>query len=207
MFHRKSSFAVLALLLCGPVVAQFSEVGVKGGPAFTDLASSAVESRSILSMVAGVYAPIPINPRLIFQPELEIATMGASKRFKGEQLDVLRTAYLRSPITLRWKVAPKLQVAVGLQPAYLLGAWRKQQYITVSAKEDVRSFDMALICGLSVRPSPRTDVTLRYVYGMSAVLADDNVYYPSNRALQLTVGLRMKRFKGASEYRRRALGP
>jgi hypothetical protein len=182
-------------------------VGVKGGSAFTDLASSAMESRSILSIVAGVYAPIPINPRLIFQPELEVATMGASQRLNGEQVDVLRTAYLRAPMTLRWKVVPKLQLAVGLQPGYLLGAWRKQEYITVSAKEEVKPFDMALICGLSVRPTTRTDVTFRYVYGMSAVLAEDNVYYPSNRALQLTVGLRMKRFKGASEYRRRALGP
>jgi hypothetical protein len=204
MFHKRSSFAVFALLLYGNLIAQVSEVGVKGGPAFTDLASSTMESRSILSMVAGVYAPIPINPRLIFQPELEIATMGASPRLNGEQVDVLRTAYLRAPMTLRWKVAPKLQVAVGLQPGYLLGAWRKKEHITEAAKEDVKPFDMALICGLSVRASRRTDITFRYVYGMSAVLAEDNVYYPANRAMQLTLGLRMKRFKGASEYRRRS---
>jgi hypothetical protein len=204
MFAHKRLLVASALLLAGSLNAQVAEVGVKGGPAITDLASSALDSRSILSMVAGVYAPIPINPRLIFQPELEIATMGASQSLKGEHLGMLRTAYLRAPMTLRWKVAPKLQIAGGLQPGYLLNAWRKADYITVSAKEEFKPFDMAFICGVSIRPSIRTDITFRYVYGLSAVLANDNVIYPTNRAIQLTMGLRMKRFKGVSDYRKRS---
>ena len=207
MICHKLFFAVPNLIMAGSLMAQVAEVGVKGGPALTDLASSALDSRAIPSMVAGVYAPIPINPRLIFQPELEIATMGASQSLKGEHVDVLRTVYLRAPMTLRWKVAPKIQVAAGLQPGYLLSAWHKKDYITTAAKADFNAFDMSLICGFSIRATPRTDLTFRYVYGLSAVLADDQVYYPSNRALQLTVGLRIKRFKGASEYRRRAFGP
>jgi hypothetical protein len=192
------------VLMAGTLNAQVAEVGVKGGPAITDMVSSAANNRPIPSMVAGVYAPIPINPRLIFQPELEIATMGAGQSVKGENVDVLRTVYLRAPMTLRWKVAPKIQLAAGLQPGYLLRAWHKKDYITVSATEDFKPFDMAFISGVSIRPSIGTDITLRYVYGLSAVLANDNAIYPTNRAIQLTLGLRMKRFKGASEYRRRS---
>jgi hypothetical protein len=204
MFLNKYTLLISALLCAEALDAQVAEVGIKGGPALTTMASAATDDRPILSMLAGVYAPIPINPRLVFQPELEIATMGATQTFKGEHVDVLRMAYLRAPMTLRWKVAQKIQIAGGLQPGYLLRAWRKKDYITVSAQEEVKPFDMAFICGVSLRPSIRTDITFRYVYGLSAVLANDNAIYPTNRAIQLTVGLRMKRFKGASEYRRRS---
>ena len=204
MLNSRFILTLSVMLMAEGLCAQVAEVGVKGGPAFTSLVSAASKHRPLLSMVAGVYAPIPINPRLIFQPELEIATMGTARYSGAERTDALRTTYLRAPLTLRLKVAPRIQVGVGLQPGYLLFAWRQDHDTTMVATGDIKSFDMSFICGASVCIAAHTDVTLRYVYGLTSVLANDRVYFPTNRAIQLTLGLRMKRFKGASVYRRRS---
>ncbi len=195
-----SLFALTAM----PGLAQPTEIGIKGGVGLSDMASGAVRYRGIPSIVAGIYAPIPINPRLVFQPELQFATMGASHARDGESPEVLRTSYICSPLTLRLKIYPRFQVAAGLQPSFLLTASRENKDTTMMVSEEVRTFDLDFICGMSARIGTRSDLSVRYLYGLSTVLANDHDIYPKNRGLQLTLGLRMKRLKGGTEYRRRS---
>jgi hypothetical protein len=190
----------LSTTRCG---AQFSEVGIKFGPSLTTLRSSLETDHSIVSMVLGTYAPVKINQRLFFQPEFEVALMGADREIDNEHTVQLRTLYARLPLTLRYRVAGGLQMGVGLQAGYLLMARQLHDEGISDVTDAMKPLDLSLIGGASVLIGRSTDLSLRYIYGMSSILRDDMFIYPTNRAVQFTIGVRVIRMKGKSGWRRR----
>lgn len=183
--------------------AQLTEVGIKLGPSFTTWHSEAENDRPVLSMVVGAYAPIRLNPRFIFQPELEVALMGTERELSTERSNELRTCYLRLPATLRLHVTRRWQIAGGLQAGYLLAASRIDDGALTDVKEDLNALDLGMIGGTAIIVGESTDLSLRYIYGLSTVLRDDDRIFPTNRALQFTAGFRIARMNGRSHFRHR----
>jgi hypothetical protein len=137
------------------------------------------------------------------QPELLFSLMGTLRpRKDGDEQDV-RAGYLRLPISLRYKVGGWLELGAGVEPGLLMKAQLKDRSGTRDITSAMSRFDMALLVGCSYKPNALTDISLRYVYGMSNVLSEEHVEYPYNRAVQFTVGHRIRRLKGGTGFRRR----
>jgi hypothetical protein len=196
---------VPALLVAIPQLlhAQPTEIGLKLGPALSHWASAYGLDRPSLGFVVGVYSPTPINPRLVVQPELLFSLMGTLRPRKDDDEQDVRAGYLRLPVSLRYKVGGRLELGGGLEPGLLLKARLKDRSGTQDITSSMTRFDMALLLGCSYKPNAVTDISIRYVYGMSHVLRDEHVEYPYNRAVQFTIGHRIHRLKGGTGFRRR----
>lgn len=184
-------------------MAQLSEVGVKVGPSATTWNSSFEKDHPIVSMVVGAYAPIRIAPKVLLQPELEIALMGTAREMDSERSTEVRMCYARLPLTLRFRMNGVFQLAAGVQAGYLLAAQQVDSGTMTNVKDAFKPIDVALLGGASITVGESTDLALRYIYGMSTLLKDDDIVYPTNRALQLTVGFRIARMNSRTHFRRR----
>jgi hypothetical protein len=183
--------------------AQPTEIGVKLGPTLSHWASAYGQDRASLGFVVGTYVPTPINPRLLVQPELLFSLMGTLRpRKDGDEQDV-RAGYMRLPVSLRYKVGGRLELAGGVEPGLLLKAGMKDRSGAQDITSSMNRFDMALLAGCSYKPNAITDISLRYVYGVSHVLREEHVEYPFNRTVQFTVGHRVRSLKGGTGFRRR----
>jgi hypothetical protein len=205
--HLFASLTVVLALATTRCRAQFSEVGIKLGPSLTTLKSAFETDHNLVSMVVGTYAPIKINQRLFFQPEFELALMGAGREFDSEHIAQLRTLYARVPLTLRYRIAGNWQLGVGLQPGYLLMASQSYDGETTDVSDAIKPLDISMIGGTSILLGRSTDLSVRYIYGMTSILRDDVLIYPTNRAWQFTLGFRVVRMKGKSGWRRRNHAP
>lgn len=196
--------ACLVCDLLAPALAQPTEVGIKAGPSFSTWRSATAVFRPLEGAVVGIYAPTPINTGLILQTEALIAVGGTTLPADGRRDQAIRTFMVRTPVTLRLKVNERLELACGADAALLLGSTAPGGSVLAGLKDRMRPVQGALITGFSFRPTRSTDLSFRYTYGITTLLRDDVLYYPTERTVQFTMGRRLTRLKGGGTgYRRR----
>lgn len=194
---------LLAFSLGMRSVAQPTEVGIKAGPIASTWQSAQGGWHPLVGFTAGIYAPTPVTPRLIVQAEALITAAGATRPDDGRSFATVRTYSLHLPVTLRLRVAERLELAGGLDAGWTANASIADDNGTLPWTDAIRPFTGSMIAGASYRPSRTTDISVRYVYGVTPLLRDDLQYFPTERMLQLTLGTRMLRLKGGNGYRTR----
>ena len=207
----RSSFSHTAIASLLSLVAQLSnaqptEVGIKAGPSLSTWRTASSAFHPLPGLVFGAYAPVPITPRLIFQAEAQLHAGGTLERGIGDDGPALRTLALRLPLTLRVPIIGRVEVAGGTDVAYTFLARNMRSGTSTDITGRVRPIAAGLITGISYRPTRTTDVSVRYIHGLTPLLRDDEQLFPTERVLQFAIGRRLTRLKGGgSGYRSRKL--
>ena len=194
--------AFFALLSIG-ASAQRSGLGLKAGLGAAHTRSGAMNGRHTTGATVGLYAPLLAAPRFELQPEVLLTALGSGYTgSEGERL-LVRSIYVQVPLLAKVYVGNVLNLQAGIQAAKLINA---TQY-TDNGEQDVtsgqRPDEIALLLGAGLDLPSGLDLTFRYHNGLTPVLADDNVLFPRNQAVLLSVGYRMLAFSAPSTQRRR----
>ena len=145
----------------------------------------------------GAYAPIWAGARLELQPELLISAQGSSIKPDEGTRQTLRLYYVQLPINMKVFMTNVLNVQAGIQAGRLIVANADHEDVT----DRYQRMDIGLNLGAGLDFACGMDLTLRYYSGLTPLLVDDDVLFPTNRTLQLTAGYRMMRFKGHTRKR------
>ncbi|MCU0318831.1 MAG: PorT family protein [Flavobacteriales bacterium] len=183
--------------------AQRSGLGLKAGLGAAHTRSGAMNGRYTSGATVGLYAPLLAAPRFELQPEVLLTALGSGYAgSEGERL-MVRSVYVQVPLMAKVYVGSTLNLQGGLLAAKLINA---TQY-TDKGEQDVtsghRPDEIALLLGAGLDLPSGLDLTFRYHNGLTPVLANDNVLFPRNQALLMSVGYRMLAFKAPSTQRRR----
>lgn len=185
----------IVLFFSTTVLSQNSGLGVKLGGNFSYLASEAVAQNEFLFGVhGGVYFPILVRTRLEVQPEILFSMQGGGYQFSNSITEE-RLNYLSIPIAAKIYFSNWFNIQVGPQFSYLLNArseYNDTEAIDVS--DDYFSHDISFLLGLGYDDHRGLDITLRYLLGMTTLLREDDIIYPRNRVVQLSLGYRLAQF-------------
>jgi hypothetical protein len=167
-----------------------SGYGVKGGFHLAGWRSAVITYDPVPGVTLGGYAPIWVCPSLEVQPELLLSLQGASITLPDDDRRTTRTAYVQLPVTAKFFLNRTFNLQGGIMAGMLVAALANDENV----KDGFNSLDHGLLVGLGIDQRNGFDLTLRYYSGMSALLADDQRIYPTNRLLQITAGKRLGQF-------------
>ncbi|MCB0812980.1 MAG: hypothetical protein KDB87_07425, partial [Flavobacteriales bacterium] len=68
--------------------------------------------------------------------------------------------------------------------------------------EDFNRMDIDIVLGLGVGTPSGWDFSLRYTSGMTNVLKDDDVFFPTNRVYSISIGHRIRKLGILTRKRR-----
>ncbi len=192
-----------ASVLASGTIAQKAGIGLKGGPLASRTPTELLRTTWTPGLTGGVYLPWGVGPKMEIQPEILIAAMGSGFIEPDDDRYSIRSIYLQIPVSFKLYFSNTMNIHAGLQASRLIQAQRV-------AGEDRRDFtdrmnrmDYGLIGGLGADLRRGLDFTVRYNYGMTPVLSNDQVLFPKNQAVSLTVGYRMTQMSVAGKSRRR----
>ena len=175
-----------------------SGLGLKGGLQMATTRTAMLRYDPVPGAVFGAYAPIYAGARLELQPELLLSAQGSSIKPEEGIRQTLRLYYLQLPINVKFYMTNVVNVQAGVQAGRLLAANSDHEDVT----ELYQRMDIGLNLGAGMDLMQGLDLTLRYYSGLTPMLLDDDVLFPTNRTLQFTVGYRIMRFKHAGRRRR-----
>ncbi|MCB9169826.1 MAG: PorT family protein [Flavobacteriales bacterium] len=183
--------------------AQRSGIGFKAGVLGSTARSELRQFRPLPGAVAGLYFPLGISPRIELQPELLVSYQGSSYSIGETDLRAVeRQLYVQIPLKVKFFLSNTFNLQLGGQAGRLLSAWTKDEKDGTRANtSSYADWDLGLVGGVGVDLLSGWDLTLRYYNGLTAILADDDTYFPYNRTLQFTVGYRFVQFR--KQYARR----
>lgn len=196
MYKPFTSIALATVVLATPswLQAQGSGVGLKGGVQMTTLHSQLLQNDLLPGGFAGVYFPISFGHRFELQPEVLVSMQGSTVAMGESSSSTLRMFYTHVPINVKFFATPTLNLLAGLQPGYLVSARELGDSDALDVTEEFKPIDVGINLGIGLGTPSGWDVSLRYTSGMIALLRDDNVLFPTNRAISLSVGHRFRKF-------------
>ena len=185
--------SIVACLLSGIADAQqpSSGLGLKGGPELTSWRSAARAYRPMMGFVAGLYAPIGLANRVELQPEVLLSYQGAGWEAPEEGHHTIRELKVQFPITAKYFLDRTLNLQAGAYGAFELQAHQDGSDI----QDRMRPMEMGMMVGIGIDGQTGLDLSLRYAGGMTSLLEQDLVLYPTTRALQLACGYRFVQFR------------
>jgi len=192
---------VLFALLAVPALAQRSSrsgIGLKVGAQLANTRSAAFTYEPITGAVLGGYMPIWVANRFELQPELLFSMQGSAFTPSEGNRQVTYLFYAQVPLSAKLYVSNALNLQTGVQAGWMVTALQDGN----SVKDRYKPMDIGFNVGVGLDLIGGTDLTFRYYSGMTPVLVNDDLIYPTNRTLQLTAGYRMVRFKHHARRRR-----
>ena len=181
-------------LLVAHAGAQGSGIGLQGSFHMSTLHSALVKSELLPGGSVGLYFPISYGHRFELQPEVLFSAQGSSRNIADGDQSTLRLYYIHVPLNVKYFVTPIMNVQCGLQLGYLANGQQHTAGDITPVTEQFKPLDVAINAGIGVGSIHGWDITLRYTTGMTAVLRDDDLIYPTNRVFSLSVGHRFHKF-------------
>jgi hypothetical protein len=193
----KNTFATICLLLTTFLLvnAQVTGFGLRLGPSFTTLGGDDGDSYNfVLGYHVGVYANIPFNEKISFEPGIQLATKGAGSSFIGSNaISRTRNTYLDIPLLLKFDTNNSFFYFVGAQPSVLLSSaviirenGNKVSFDGPDIRELFKGFDFAGIIGFGFHLGKGINSQLSYEHGFSNISDVGGVNY--NRGVKLSLG-------------------
>ncbi len=199
---RPLSTLLIALLSLG-ASAQRSGIGIKGGVGAAHTRSGAMNGQYTTGATMGVYAPLLAAPRFELQPEVLLTALGSGHAGSEGERYTVRSIYVQVPLLAKVYLGNSLNVQAGVLAARLLRAEQFTGNGTQDVTVDHRPDEVAFLLGAAVDLPSGLDLTVRYHNGLTPVLANDDVLFPRNQALLMSVGYRLMAFKTPKLQRRR----
>lgn len=192
-----------ASVLASGTFAQKAGIGLKGGPLASRTPTELLRTTWTPGLTGGVYLPWGVGPKMEIQPEILIAAMGSGFIEPDDDRYSIRSIYLQIPVSFKLYFSNTMNVHAGMQASRLIQAQRVDGEDHRDFTDRLNRMDYGLIGGLGADLSRGLDFTARYIYGMTPVLSNDQVLFPKNRAVSLTVGYRLTQMSVANKSRRR----
>lgn len=184
-------------------MAQKAGIGLKAGPQLSYTHSELIETRMVPGGVVGIYVPWGLGPRLELQPEVLLSAMGSGFVANTGEVSTLRSYYLQVPVSAKVFLSNVVNFHAGIEASRVLKAERTVADARNDFTQRLNSSDFGLIGGVGFDFPNGVDLTLRYLNGMRPVLANDQILFPKNRSVSVTVGYRMKEISVKPKARRR----
>jgi hypothetical protein len=203
--YRMRPFVTLVLLVLTtvPSIAQHSGFGIKGGAVLSNTKSGNRSSNWLPGAAVGGYFALRAGPRLELQPEVLIASLGASYALPDGERGAVRTLYAQVPLSVKAFIGNVFNAQAGLTMGRLLLAQQTAPGAAQKVTDAYNSWDYGVHLGLGADLVSGYDIGLRYYSGLQPVLANDATYFPRNRAYMATLGYRMARIRAPRMVRRR----
>jgi hypothetical protein len=170
---------------------QRSGIGLKAGLGAAQTRSGAMNGRFTTGATAGIYAPLLAAPRFELQPELLLTALGSGHLGSQGERYTVRTIYVQLPLLAKVYVSGTLNAQVGVLAGKLVHAAQFAGSGTRDVTADHRTDEVALLLGAGLDLPSGLDITLRYHNGMTPVLANDDLLFPRNQAVLISVGYRL----------------
>jgi len=183
--------------------AQYAGIGLKLGPQASKTPNALLQTTWLPGAVAGIYAPWGVGPRMELQPEILISAMGSGYIEPDQDRYTVRSMYIQVPVSFKMYLSNAFNLHGGVQASRLISAERTFAEDRSDFTSRFNRMDYALIGGLGLDLASGFDFTLRYLNGMTPVLANDQVLFPRNQALSMTAGYRMVQVRTKNKSRRR----
>ena len=206
---NKYHLLLTGLLLClTPFVQAQQSFGIKGGLNFPNLEGTINESMALVAFHAGVFHHIPFgtSSRGRLQSELLYSAKGADLRDDHQEI---KLNYVALPLALQLGLGRSSRPF--LNGGYLEGGMQVGQLISskihlidpvADTKEthDLEDFystgnatlkktDLSVLAGIGINMGLSSQVSLRYLYGLTPVVVSQSGHQLSNRVLQLSMGI------------------
>jgi len=200
---RLSATTTLVFALFHGALAQKAGIGLKLGPQASKTPTELLRTTWMPGAVAGIYAPWRVGPRMEIQPEVLFSVMGSGFVEPDDDRYSVRSMYLQVPVSFKLYLSNAFNFHGGVQASRLIRADRSFADDRTDFTTRLNRMDYGLIGGLGVDLRNGVDFTLRYLNGMTPILANDQVLFPRNQVLSFTVGYRVKQIKVSNRSRRR----
>ena len=192
-------FVAAAGILFAPAVAHAQvSGGVRAGVNFADLVfepSPPVDSKNLVGLVVGVFAVIPVNDMVAFQPEALFSMQGT--RFTEEGMTVkTKVDYFQVPLLGRFRLGKGSPVAILVGPS--LGFRTHASFegpgipdeFAQEFEESVKRFDAGLVTGAAIEVGHLV-VDGRYTWGLTNIAKDAGENESAkHRVFSLSAGVR-----------------
>ena len=191
----RALYPFIALFISTSVHSQGSGFGLKLGSNYSYLPSQAVpQNKFLFGLHGGAYFPILVRNRLEIQPEILFSMQGGG-HITSNGTSTSRLNYLAVPLAAKVYFNNWFNIQAGPQFSYLLNA-RSQFNNTesIDASKEFFTHDVSFLLGIGYDDHRGLDLTLRYLMGMTTLLREDNIIYPRNRVIQLSIGYRLAQF-------------
>ncbi len=192
-----------ASVLASGTFAQKAGIGLKGGPLASRTPTELLRTTWTPGLTGGVYLPWGVGPKMEIQPEILISAMGSGFIEPDDDRYSIRSIYLQIPVSFKLYFSNTMNIHAGLQASRLIQAQRVAGDDRRDFTDRMNRMDYGLIGGLGADLRRGLDFTVRYINGMTPVLSNDQVLFPKNQAVSLTVGYRMTQMSVAGKSRRR----
>ncbi len=173
------------ILMTGTVLAQHSNIGIKGGlNVYNIAAENGSDLDSKLGIHLGLLGHIHLTEQFALQPELVFSGQGA-KFMSGGSETSLNLNYINVPILLQYMFDNGFRIQAGPQVGFLASANLKTGNTTTNVSDNYKSIDLGLGVGASYIHIPSSvGVDLRYNHGLSNINENTN-NVSRNRGFQL----------------------
>jgi hypothetical protein len=179
--------------------AQGPSVGIRAGVNLADLSFSSetdvTDSKNLTGLVAGLFATVPLNDIVAFQPEALFSMQGTKFSDAGESAKI-KIDYFQVPLLGKFKLGKGSPVAVLVGPT--LGFRTRARIEVPGAPDDfsddfeneIKRFDLGLVTGVGVDVG-RLVLDGRYTWGLTNIAKDSSdPGTAKNRVLSASVGVR-----------------
>lgn len=192
-----------ASALVSGACAQKVGIGLKGGPLVCRTPTELLRTTWLPGLTGGIYIPWGIGPRMEIQPEVLVSAMGSGFIEPDDDRYTIRSLYIQVPVNFKFYVSNTLNLHGGVQASRLIQAQRIAGENTRDFSERLNKMEFGLIGGIGADLQRGLDLTVRYINGMTPILSNDQVLFPRNQAVSVTVGYRMTQMSVTNKSRRR----
>lgn len=183
--------------------AQKAGVGLKGGALMSRTPTELLRTTWMPGLTGGVYFPWRVGPKMELQPEVLVSAMGSGFIEPDNDRYAIRSLYLQVPVSFKVFLNNTFNIHGGVQASRLLHAQRKAGDESRDFTERLNLMEYGLIGGFGADLRKGLDITVRYLSGMTPILSNDQVLFPRNQALSVTMGYRLMQMQVTNKSRRR----
>lgn len=170
-------------------------VGLKAGLSLANVSfdDDLGETSNRTGLVTGLFASVPVNSRVAFQPELLYAMKGAKIDIEGNEA-TLKVDYVEVPLLADVRLnAGTTRVSLVAGPSFGFRSRARLEFAGESAdvSEEVRRVDVGLATGIAVTAG-RFVLDGHYTWSLRNAASRDVENAGKNRALSITGGWRFR---------------
>ncbi|WP_378188067.1 porin family protein [Aquimarina sp. W85] len=183
MIHNKLLLLCIAIICITTVSnAQMNSYGMRLGANYSSVNGDDIPEEfddSRIGIAVGFFAEITLKKNLLFQPELQYSA-------QGNKEEDFRIDYIQAPMIFKYNVHRFLNVQLGPQVGLKIWEWEDSN--------NYKTFDFAAVAGLGITITKNIFVDLRYAYGLSNIVDEDNfasINDGKNRNIQLSIGYKI----------------
>lgn len=171
---KKTLLLVLMIGLSIQAFSQSGTYGIRGGYNISNLNFDEIptfENKHRNSFYIGFFADFRMSNSVSIVPEIQFSPEGANN-------EDLHLDYIQAPILFKFKVSPKLRLAVGPQVGL-----KSHKY-----EDGVKNWAYSGVGGFEYKLNEMLFIDLRYTYGMSNIFDDYLNFEAKNTNIQFGVG-------------------